>query len=52
MVFLYGIILVSLAEELQAEDPRILAPFFVDDTMFDGSAQRSAKLLKLLMERR
>ena len=48
---LYGITLVPLAEELQAADPGLLSPFYADGADFDGSAQRSAQLLKLLMKR-
>ena len=48
---LYGITLVPLAEELQAADPGLLSPFYADDAAFDGSARRSAQLLKLLMKR-
>ena len=48
---LYGITLAPLAEELQAADPGLLSPFYADDTAFDGSTQRSAQLLKLLMKR-
>ena len=48
---LYGITLVPLAEELRAADPGILSPFYADNATFDGSAQRSAQLLKLLMKR-
>ena len=44
---LYGITLVPLAEELRAADPGLLSPFYVDNAAFDGSAQRSAHLLKL-----
>ena len=47
---LYGINLVSLAEELQAADPGLLSPFYSNDVTLDGSAQRSAHLLKLLMK--
>ena len=39
---LYGITLVPLAEELRAADPGFLFPFYADDTVFDGSAQKSA----------
>ena len=48
---LYGITLVPLSEELKAADPGILLPLYADDAAFDGSAQRSAQLLKLLMRR-
>ena len=33
---LYGITLVSLAEELLAADPRIIYPFYADDDVFNG----------------
>ena len=48
---LYGITLVPLAEELRAADPGLLSPFYADDAMFDGSARRSAQLIKLLVRR-
>ena len=48
---LYGITLVPLAEELRAADPVLLFPFYADDAAFDGSAQRSAQLLKLLTKK-
>ena len=40
-----------LAKELRAVYPGLLSPFYADNAMFDGSTQRSAHLLKLLMER-
>ena len=48
---LYGINLVPLAEDLRAADPGFLSTFYADDAEFDGSAQQSAQLLKLLMKR-
>ena len=48
---MYGITLAPLTEELRAADPGLLSPFYVDDAAFDGSARRSAQLLKLLMKR-
>ena len=50
-IVLYGITLITLYEELRAADPGILSPFYADDAAFDGLAQRSAQLLKLLMKR-
>ena len=50
MVF-YGITLVPLAEELRVVDPGLLSPFYADDAVFNGSARRSAQLLKLSMKR-
>ena len=50
MVF-YGITLVPLAKEIRAADPGLLTPFYVDDKVFEGLAQRSAQLLKILLER-
>ena len=47
---LYGINLVILVEDLWAVDPGILTPFYTDNTAFDGSEQRSAWLMKLLLE--
>ena len=49
MVF-YGITLIPLAKKLRAADPGILSPFYADDAEFDGLAQKSSHLLKLLMD--
>ena len=48
---LYRITLVPLAEKLRAVDPGLLSPFYADDSVFDGSEQQIAQLLKLLMKR-
>ena len=48
---LYGITLIPLAEELRAADPGLLSPFYADDAAFDGSAQCSAQILKMLTKR-
>ena len=48
---LYGIILVPLAKELRVAEPGMLSLFYAYDAMFDGLAQRSAHILKLLMKR-
>ena len=48
---LYGITLIPLAEELIVADPGILSSFYLDDAAFDGSARRSAQILRLFMER-
>ena len=48
---LYGITLVPLDVELRAADSGLLSPFYAYDAAFDGLAQRSAQLLKLLMMR-
>ena len=48
---LYRITPVPLVEELRAADLGILSPFYADNAAFDGSARRSAQLLKLLMRR-
>ena len=50
MVF-YGITLVPLSEELWVADPEILTPFYLKYAVFDGSLQRSAQLINILMER-
>ena len=47
---LYGTILVPLVEESRAADSGLLSPFYSDDAAFDGSAQKNAQLLKLLMK--
>ena len=46
---LYGITLVPLDKELRAADLRLQSPFYADDAAFDGSARRSAQVLKLLI---
>ena len=48
---LYRITLVPLADELRAEDLGLLSPFYADDAVFDGSAQRSAHILNMLIKR-
>ena len=50
-MLLYKITPIPLAEELRAADQGLLSPFYVNDMAFDGSARRSAQLLKLLMRR-
>ena len=48
---LYGITLVTLAEELRASDLGLLTPFYAHDAAFDGSERWSDHILKLLLER-
>ena len=48
---LYGITLFPLAEELRATDQGLISTFYANDAEFNGSARRSARLLKLLMKR-
>ena len=48
---LYGITLVTLAEELWAEDLGLFYLSYMDNAEFDRSAKRSVQLLKLLMGR-
>ena len=48
---LNGITLVPLAEELRAADLGLLLPFYADDVVFNGLAQHSAQLLKLLIKK-
>ena len=50
-MILYEITLVPLEEELRAADPGLFFPFYANDAEFDGLAQRSAHILKLLMKR-
>ena len=50
-MFLYDITLVSLAEELCAAAPNVLAPFYADDSVLYGPADMSARLMTLLLER-
>ena len=49
-MILNDINLFRLANELGAADLGIVSPFYTDDAAFDGSARRSAQLLKLLMD--
>ena len=51
LMVLYRITLVPLTDELRAADPGLYSPFYADNAVFDGSARRSAQLLKLLMKR-
>ena len=46
---LYRITLIPLAKYLRAVDLGLLSPFYADDVAFNGLAQQSAKLIKLLM---
>ena len=48
---LYRIALNPLAKELRVADLGLLSPFYADDVVFDGLAQHSAQLLKMLMNR-
>ena len=48
---IYGITRITLEEELRAADLGILTTFYADEAAFDGSAQSSAQLLKLILER-
>ena len=48
---LYGTTLIPLSEELQAADPGLLSPFYVDDAAFDGLSRHSTQLLNLLTKR-
>ena len=48
---LYWITLIPLAEEIRAEDPGLLTPFYADNAAFDRSEWRSSHILKLLLER-
>ena len=47
---LFGINFVLLVEDLRVEDLIFLEPFFADDYVFDGLAQRSMQLINLLLE--
>ena len=50
-MFLGGITLVPLVEDLRVAYPGLILPFYADDAGFGGSARQSAQLLKLLMKR-
>ena len=50
-MFLYGITLFPLTEEMRDADPPLLSPFYDDDTASDGSARRGAAQLRLMMDR-
>ena len=43
LMFLYGIILVPLVEELRDDNPTLLPIFYADDSAFDGSVRQSAE---------
>ena len=47
---LYEITLIPLSEELRVVDTKFLSPFYTDNAAFNGSAQKIAQLLKLLVE--
>ena len=49
-MFLCGITLVPLIEEVREEDVALVAPFYVDGDAFDGLEHQSTRLLALLME--
>ena len=49
-MFLYGITLFPLVEELQTAEPGMLSPLYVDNAEFDGLENRSAQILNMLME--
>ena len=49
-MFLYGIILIPLVEELLAVVPYALAQFYAGDAAFDGSTDRSARLMALILD--
>ena len=51
MTILCGITLVTLAEDLSVSHPGIIITFYLENAAFDRSAQRSAQILKLLLER-
>ena len=46
---LYGITLVPLAMELCASVPDLLAPFYAYYAAFDGTADRIARMMKLIL---
>ena len=50
-MFLFGITLVPLSEELFRSTLDLLGPFYVDDAAFDGPAERSARLRTLLLNK-
>ena len=50
MVF-YGITLIHLVEDLQAEYPRLLVPFYAYYIAFDILAGRSATVMEILLEK-
>ena len=45
LMFLYGITLVPLAEDLMDVDPTILSPFYANGAAFDGSVRQSVAQL-------
>ena len=50
-MFLYGITLAPLEEELRAEAPKFMAPLYADNAIFGGPAERSARLMTHILER-
>ena len=49
-MFLYGVTLITLADELCAAVPDLLAPFFADNASFGGPEDRRSRLRTLLLE--
>ena len=50
-MFLYGITLLPLVEKLLEAVLDLLASFYADNAAFNGPAERSSELMKLLLER-
>ena len=50
MMVLYGTTLVFLVKELRDSDLGLLTPFYAYNAELHGSAQRNARLMKLLLE--
>ena len=50
LMFLNGITLFLLSEELRAIDPALMVPFYLDNTSFYGLVQNIVHLLTLLLE--
>ena len=50
-MLLYWITLLPLVDKFREAEPGLLSPFYLNDASFNGSEQRSAHLLRLLMKR-
>ena len=49
-MFLYGITLATLVEELQAADPVLLTPFYIYDSVFNIMSRHITQMLCILVE--
>ena len=47
---IYGVTIITLVDELQAEDLGLLTPFYTDDTAFYGSSRCSKQILNMTLD--